>query len=166
MSNKVLSIVFQTAEQKLDTVIAAAVNELHNLGHTVSEVRVTSDSGEAKVALNTVEGLLPAPVKADVEKAETVVSEVADTVENKNPDGSSPVSPVTVPPAPTTEPAPADIPVDTPQTLEERRAAALKALDDIDAEEEAELASDDPEKGGSSTVDPTAPAATGTPVTS
>ena len=57
MGNAILTIVFKEAEVVLDSAISAAVNELHNLGHTVKEVRIMNDSGETKVALNTVAGV-------------------------------------------------------------------------------------------------------------
>src|ERR1700734_2273803 len=110
MGNKVLTIVFDTAEQKFDSVIAAAVNELHSLGHVVKQVRLAGDSGEAKVALNQVEGIVQTAEEtavADAKSDVAAVIEPADTVENKNADGSSPVNPVS-------GGAPADVPVDTP----------------------------------------------------
>lgn len=72
MANKIITFVIDTLEPELDSVLAAAINELHNLGHKVKEVRVSGDTGEAKVAINTVEGVtvhepvpqvsVPAPV--------------------------------------------------------------------------------------------------------
>lgn len=167
MSN-VLTVVFDKAEVKLDSVIAAAVNELHSLGHVVKEVRVMGDSGEAKIALNTVEGILPAGVKDDIATVVKDAGEVADIVTNKAPDGTSPVThtsipdpelPVDVPPA--QAPAPVGTPVteentDTPgdQTLDQRRLALLEELDALDKEEEATIStSTAPE--AASTVDPT-----------
>lgn len=154
MSNSVLTIVFEKAEQKLDTVIAAAANELTKLGHTVKEVRVMGDSGEAKVALNQVEGIVDAAGDAVVADAKTDVAavETPDTVDSKNPDGSSPVSPIAgVPDVP-------DVPVDgaPPQTVEERRLALLDELEALDEEDKTPATT-----GGSTTTaaDPTVPTA-------
>lgn len=55
--NKILTIVFKTAEQDISSAMAAAVNELHKLGHSVKEVRLTDDSGETKVAVNQIAGV-------------------------------------------------------------------------------------------------------------
>jgi hypothetical protein len=167
MANSVLTIVFEKAEQKLDSVIAAAANELTKLGHTVKEVRVMGDSGEAKVALNQVEGIIDSAgetVEADA-KTDVAAVEASDTVANKNPDGSSPVSPIT-------GVAPADVPVDTAgttQTVEEKRLALLEELDALDKEEEAATTPDvtnsptdatGPVEASTTTADPTG---TGTP---
>lgn len=87
MANKIITLVIDTLEQSLDSVLAAAINEVHTLGHTVKEVRVTDDSGEVKVPLNTIEGV---------------------TV-------TEPVPQVTVPAEPTPEEPPAEAPpVDAP----------------------------------------------------
>lgn len=129
MANSVLTIVFQKAEQKLDTVVAAAVNELHNLGHIVTEVRVMGDSGEAKVALNQVAGIIDTATDTAVAdaKADVAAVEPSDTVENKSASGASPVSPI------------AGVPVDDApeQTVEEKRLALLDELDALDKEEAA-----------------------------
>lgn len=139
MSN-VLTVVYDKAEQKIDSVIAAAVNELQNLGHTVKEVRVMGDSGEAKVALNTIEGIIPAPVKAEVESGvtavEDVAKDVADVVENKNPDGSSPTT-TNVEGAPVDTPVTAQADVVATPTTDERRLALLAQLEALDKEDEA-----------------------------
>lgn len=76
MANKIITFVIDTLEPELDSVLAAAINELHNLGHKVKEVRVSGDTGEANVAINTVEGVtvhepvpqvsVPAPVAQPV----------------------------------------------------------------------------------------------------
>lgn len=143
MANGILTIVFEKAEQKLDTVIAAAANELTKLGHTVKEVRVMGDSGEAKVALNQVAGIIDTAadtVVTDAKADVAAVTEPSDTVENKAPSGASPVSPIAGVP---------DVPVDgdsPSQTVEEKRLALLEELDALDKEEEA---------GTTSTVDPT-----------
>jgi hypothetical protein len=55
----ILTVVYEMIEPELDSAIAAVVNELHNLGHRVKEVRVANDSGEQKIALNTVKGVNP-----------------------------------------------------------------------------------------------------------
>jgi predicted HAD superfamily phosphohydrolase len=140
MAKSVLTIVFEKAEQKLDTVIAAAANELTKLGHTVKEVRVMGDSGEAKVALNQVEGIVSTAADTVVADAKTDVAavETSDTVGNKNPDGTSPVSPI----ADVATETPADVPVDgaPEQTVEEKRLALLEELDALDKEEEAAIA--------------------------
>lgn len=157
MSN-VLTIVFDKAEQKVDSVIAAAVNELHNLGHTVKEVRVAGDAGEAKIALNQVEGIvdtagetLVADGKADL--AALTTSGATDTVENKNPDGSSPVAHVSVPDAALPEDVP---PGQTPpQTVDERRLALLDELEALDKEEEASSTTTTSTTEATTTVDPT-----------
>lgn len=123
MSN-VLTIVFDKAEQKIDSVVAAAVNELHNLGHTVKEVRVMGDSGEAKVALNQVEGIVATAADtavADAKSDVAAVTEPADVVTNKNPDGSSPVSPITPAAVP-------DVPVDgVPEQTKEEETSTTEA---------------------------------------
>ena len=170
MSTNVLTIVYDKAEQKLDTVIAAAVNELGKLGHVVKEVRVMGDSGEAKVALNTIEGILPPEVKADatavVDDTETAVKDVEDVVENKAPDGTSPVSPTA---DSTVEGAPVDTPTSAtvatpPLTVDEKREALLAQLEALDKEEEAEAATStttttegsvDPTNSGEGTTTPT-----------
>lgn len=59
MGNKILTFVVEEAENVWDSVVAAAVNEIHNLGHKIKEVRVMGDTGEQKLALNTVEGVNP-----------------------------------------------------------------------------------------------------------
>lgn len=155
MSN-VLTVVFDKAEVKLDSVIAAAVNELHNLGHVVKEVRVMGDTGEAKVALNTIEGILPVGVKDAVETAAKVVSDVANVVDPAT------TAPATT--APVADTAPADIPVDTPPTqtpapvdtsaIDAKRLALLAQLDELDKEEEA---------GATGTADPTVLTTNATP---
>lgn len=62
MSNKVISFVINAAEEELNHVLAAAINELHKGGNTVHEVRVMSDTGERKIPPNTVPGVTePAP---------------------------------------------------------------------------------------------------------
>ena len=156
MSN-VLTIVFDKAEQKVDSVIAAAVNELHNLGHTVKEVRVAGDAGEAKIALNQVEGIVDTAGKALVadgkaDLAELTTPAAADVVENKNPDGSSPVAHVSVPDAALPEDVPpGQVP---PQSVDERRLALLDELEALDKEEEAETAASTTTTEGTG-VDPT-----------
>jgi hypothetical protein len=167
MANSILTIVFEKAEQKIETVVAAAVNELHNLGHTVKEVRVMGDSGEAKIALNQVEGIIDTAkdtAEADVKTDVAALTEPSDTVENKSPDGTSPVSPISIP-TPTADVSTATdagVPVDdgTPSlTIAERREAALKELEALDAEEDASSPI-----SGVGSVDPTSTAGT-TPVT-
>lgn len=156
MSN-VLTIVFDKAEQKIDSVVAAAVNELHSLGHIVKEVRVTGDSGEAKVALNQVEGIVSTAVDTAEADAKTDVAALegaappapADVVENKNADGSSPVQHVgSVPDAQLPEDgAPA-------QSVDERRLALLDELEALDKEEEASTGAHTTTSTGAA-VDPT-----------
>lgn len=69
--NKILTIVFKTAEQDISSAMAAAVNELHKLGHSVKEVRLTDDSGETKVAVNQIAGVTePDPAEATVPPAD------------------------------------------------------------------------------------------------
>lgn len=126
MANGVITIVFQKAEQVLDSVIAAAVNELNNLGHTVKEVRVMGDTGEVKVPLNTVAGVVvPEPIAPPAAPDVVVPS-------------------VPTPPATTSDGVPIDgAPVDTGTTTEsdltidQQRDALLKQLEDLDAQEEA-----------------------------
>jgi hypothetical protein len=165
MANSVLTIVFEKAEQKLDTVIAAAANELTKLGHTVKEVRVMGDSGEAKVALNQVEGIIDTAgetVKADA-ATDVAAVEKADVVANKTPSGASPVSPIAGVP---------DVPVDgaPTQTVEERRLALLDELEALDKEDDEPATTPDvtdsptdatgPVEASTTTADPTqAPAA-------
>lgn len=163
MSN-VLTIVFDKAEQKIDSVVAAAVNELHSLGHVVKEVRVTGDSGEAKVALNQVEGIVSnavdtaeADAKSDVAALEGAAPAApADVVENKNADGSSPVQHVGVPDAALPEDAPAGTTTDdTVQTVDERRLALLDELEALDKEEEASTSASTTTASTGAAVDPT-----------
>lgn len=113
MAVKVLTIIVDTAEQSLDSALSAAINELHSLGHSVKEVRVTDDTGEAKVPLNTIEGvdLPPEPEPAPEPPATTpVTADVTPTppTEAAIPD---PNLPVDVPPDPTSV-----TPSDTPAT--------------------------------------------------
>jgi hypothetical protein len=143
MSN-VLTIVFDKAEQKLDSVIAAAVNELHNMGHVVKEIRVTGDSGEAKIALNQVEGIITTAADtavADVKTDVAALTQPKDVVTAKNADGSSPVQHVAgVPDAALPEDVPTGSgPVvdDLAMTVDEKRLALLEQLDALDKEEEA-----------------------------
>lgn len=159
MSN-VLTVVFDKVEQKLDPVIAAAVNELHNLGHIVKEVRVMSDSGEVKVALNTVEGILhptapaepPAPPAADAPPP-------APPAEVPPPAADAPTTTSTVEGAPVDTPPPPPADVTAQPTIDQQREALLKQLEDLDKQEEADEAA-----AGSS--DPTnSPGGTSTPVT-
>lgn len=167
MSN-VLTVVFDKAEVKLDSVIAAAVNELHSLGHVVKEVRVMGDSGEAKIALNTVEGILPPAIKADIATGVKDAGEIADVLDNKGPDGTSPVAHTSVPDdtlpqdvPPSSTAAPTGTPVveeneQTPgeQTIAEKRLALLDELDALDKEEEASISTSTATEAAS-TVDPT-----------
>lgn len=156
MSN-VLTIVFDKAEQKLDSVIAAAVNELHSMGHIVKEIRVTGDSGEAKIALNQVEGIITTAADTAVADAKTDVAaltEPKDVVTAKNADGSSPVQHVAgVPDAALPEDVPTGTgPVvdDSVMTVDEKRLALLEQLDALDKEEEAAKTTEVP-----APVDPT-----------
>ncbi len=67
MANKVLTFVIDTLEPELDSVLAAAINEIHNLGHKIKEIRVADDAGETKVPVNTVAGVtVPQPVPEPV----------------------------------------------------------------------------------------------------
>lgn len=59
MANKIVTFVIDTLEPKLDSAIAAFVNELQDLGHDLKQIRVADDSGEALVPPNTVEGVNP-----------------------------------------------------------------------------------------------------------
>lgn len=72
MANKVLTIVYEEAKQVIDSAVAAVVNELHDLGHTIKEVRLMGDSGEQKLDLNTVEGVTPEAAGNPPPEPETV----------------------------------------------------------------------------------------------
>jgi hypothetical protein len=99
MATKVITIIIDTVDQSLETVLAAAINEVHSLGHTVKSVRVADDAGEQVVPTNQIAGVtVPAPSTGDT------------TAEATPP----------VAPAPSETPAvpdttvPADVPVDVP----------------------------------------------------
>lgn len=70
MANKVITFVIDTLEPKLDAILAAAIDEIHLAGHKIREIRIADDSGEVKVAPNTVEGVtLSEPVDPTTEPA-------------------------------------------------------------------------------------------------
>ncbi len=136
MSN-VLTVVFDKVEQKLDPVIAAAVNELHNLGHIVKEVRVMSDSGEVKVALNTVEGIVGA-VAAATPIAPPAPTEPTPTPTSVAEVEGAPVDTPSIPQAPVLGAAPTSTPVGSP-TIDQQREALLAQLEELDKEEAASV---------------------------
>lgn len=135
----VLTVVFDKAEQKIDSVIAAAVNELHALGHVVKEVRVMTDTGEAKVPINTVPGVVPpdavAPVAAPPVAPPTDPETAA--VEATEPAADGDETPVQVN-------AGDGIPIDTPPVpeplspMKQREEALLAELAAVRQVEEAE----------------------------
>ena len=98
MANKILTIVFDTTEESLDSIIAAAVNEITALGHNLKQIRLADDSGEAIIPPNTVEGVVPPEEPAPAEPETPAADEPAPSD-----------TPVTVP----TE-APEDVPADEP----------------------------------------------------
>jgi hypothetical protein len=109
MGNKVVTLILDTVSEELDSVLAAAVNEAHKLGHTVKEVRVMGDSGEQKVPVNTVPGVTeqaPAPMAVQAPANEPVAAET--TVHTGVPLGADGV-PITDPDV-TVEGAPEDTP--------------------------------------------------------
>ena len=59
MAGKVVTFVIDTLEPKLDSALAAFINEIQKLGHELKQVRVADDTGETLVAPNTVEGVEP-----------------------------------------------------------------------------------------------------------
>jgi hypothetical protein len=66
MANKVLTFIIDTLEPELDAIFAAAIDEIHKAGHSIREIRLTTDAGEEKVPVNTVAGVtVPVPVTAD-----------------------------------------------------------------------------------------------------
>lgn len=156
MANKVLTIVYQEAEQAIDSAIAAAVNEIHNLGHSVKEVRIMGDSGEAKVALNTVEGIAkevldgPPATSAPSKSTPPPVDTPAET-------------PVTAPTADTTSTgAPVDEPVLTAKQQKEQELldelAALRQEPDEEADPTGTAAADQSQVSGSGTSETAPPA--------
>lgn len=58
MANKIISFVIDTLEADLDPILAAGINAIEKEGHKLKELRVTSDSGEVKVAPNMVAGVV------------------------------------------------------------------------------------------------------------
>lgn len=140
MANKILTLVIDTAEADLSPVIAAAVDAVHTAGHIIKEIRLATDSGETKVAMNTVEGVtVPEPVPQVTVPAPVVETPVTDT---------------------TTTVGETDLTID--ETIDEKRDALLAQLEALDQEEETQ---DTPPED--TPVDPTVPLAgsPGTPVT-
>lgn len=151
VGNKVLTIVYEEAQQIIDSAIAAVVNEIHNLGHTVKEVRVMGDTGETKVALNTVAGVNP-----------EVAGEPAPPVQTAPPIAAPVETPVTAP----TEPPAVDAtgtgaPVDTPTTpLTAKQQKEQDLLDQLAAlrqEPDEDVPAGDPTNSGAAEP-PAAPA--------
>lgn len=112
MASKVLTFIIDTADQTLDSAMAALINEVHSLGHTVREVRVTDDTGESKVPVNTIAGVNPPDATPPVEEPPATTPEPApvDPTPDPTPSDPSPSDSTDVPDAPV------DVPVDTPPT--------------------------------------------------
>lgn len=131
MANKVLTVVLNAVEgvaKDINPVMAAVINAAHEAGHIVKEIRLMTDGGEQKVATNTVPGVTVPPPEPPVAPPPTVVTAPP---------------PLDTPAAESvTEPTPADqVP---PQTNDEKRLALLAQLDELDKEEEADIAAADP----------------------
>jgi hypothetical protein len=75
MASKIISFIVDTVETDLEAVLAAAIDKIHIAGATIKEIRLTDDSGETKVPVNTVAGVtVPEPV-TDVPVEEPPVEE-------------------------------------------------------------------------------------------
>lgn len=145
--NKVITFVIQTAEADLDPILAAGVNAVREAGHIVKEVRVLSDSGEVKVALNQIKGVVDTAAEEVKTDVEADVVPAADALAAAAAPADS-----TVPGAPTDTPVTAGSPVTTEttttasETIDQQREALLAQLEALDKEEEA---------GTTGTSDPT-----------
>ena len=109
MPNKILTLVIEAAGS-IENVLAAAINEAHNSGNTVQQVRVTDDSGETLQPVNTIADVtVPEPVATGGE-SEAVAPAPSDVPvdEPVNPTPVSPDSEATeaVPDDTTTSPEP------------------------------------------------------------
>lgn len=67
MSDHVLTIVVNAEDPTFDSALAAAVNDLQSNGHTVVQVRQTTDAGEVVIPVNTIEGVEPPPASEPTE---------------------------------------------------------------------------------------------------
>lgn len=113
MASKVLTFLIDVAEADLDPILSAAINATREAGHIVREVRVMSDTGETKVALNQIKGVVETVASQAEGVASTVVGDVKTDIATVEADvkqvetdlaGGTPAAPA----------APTAPPVDTP----------------------------------------------------